>query len=86
MTVCRLQARISSLQGITVCLPDCACLVLEPCALKLHGVTFKGATSFVGSCLLLVGSAGILSFPLDAMRVVVYDSLHSYFGRFCTCC
>ena len=43
VVACRLLARAHSLQGMTVCVPDCACLVLGPDALKLHGVTFQGA-------------------------------------------
>ena len=48
VAVCRLLARVSSLQGMNVCLPDRACLMLGPGALKLHGVTFQGAKSFTG--------------------------------------
>ena len=45
VVVCRLLARVSALQGVTVCLPESACLLLGPGTLKLQGVTFQGADS-----------------------------------------
>ena len=49
MVVCRLLAKVGSLQGATVCLPDSACLLLGPGTLKLQGVTFQGMNS-LASC------------------------------------
>ena len=53
MAVCRLQARTSSLQGMTVYLPDFTCLEIGPGTPKLQGVTFQGANCFTGCFLLL---------------------------------
>lgn len=45
VVVCRLLARISALQNMTVCLPDSTCLLFGSCTdnVKLQGVTFQGA-------------------------------------------
>ena len=48
VVLCPLLARVSSLQGAAVCLPNCACLLLGPGTLKLHGVTFQGVNRVAG--------------------------------------
>ena len=48
VVVCRMLAKVASLQGSTVCLPDSACLLLGPGTRKLQGVTFEGMISFAG--------------------------------------